>query len=367
MPVLNRRFSERNPLVLGTVGVLAAGLLTVAAFNLGTLTQALTQTTYTAEFAESGNLVAGDEVRLSGVKIGQVSRVVLDNDHVAVRFAVSDDGTLGTETRASVETATVLGTRFLNLMPAGPGRLRSGAVIPLSRTDSPYDLSQILSTLTTKSQELDKGKLQQALNTLTTELAGTPMPLRSALTGVNRLSATIGSRDLELRALLTHAATFTNVLANRSGDIITIVSQGNLLLGELNQRRAAIEDLTVNVTNLINELHGLARDNSQDLGPALDKLNSVLTMLNKNNSAIAASIHGLNIYEGGLGEIANSAPFFMANVKNLVPPTNFVPGVPLGSRGADQTPSSPAPGPVPPADHLPLLGNDAGNRDGAGR
>lgn len=363
MPLLDRRFSERNPTILGAVGLALAGTLTVGALNLGTLVHVFSQTSYTAEFSESGNLAAGDEVRLSGVKVGQVNNVAIDGEHVAVRFSVVDEGRLGTDTRASVDAATVLGTRFLNLLPAGPGQMRAGDVIPLSRTDSPYDLSQILATLTTKSQALDKVQVERALGTLSTELSSSPSPLKAALTGVNRLSQTVGSRDLELRELLGHAAAFTKVLAARSGDIFSIVAQGNLLLSELDRRQTAMRQLQHNVEGLVSELRGLVADNQRDLGPALNKLNSVLEMLNHDNDAIAASIHGLNLYTGGLGEIANSAPLFMADVRNIAPPTNLIPGLPLGSRGPSIGPAPPGPSRSPAApDLLPMFGDSAAKK-----
>jgi phospholipid/cholesterol/gamma-HCH transport system substrate-binding protein len=212
-----------------------------------------------------------------------------------------------------------------------------------------------LSQLNTTSENLNKEKLSQALETVSREFADSPAPLRSALQGVSRLSATIGSRDATLRELLTHANVFANTLAQRSGDIIAIVSDGNRLLAELDSRKHAIEQLVVNVTDLLQVVRGIAADNDRELGPALNQLNTVLGMLNKDSAEIAATIHGMNLYTGSLGEIANSAPLFMASVQNIAPPTNLVPGLPLGAYDSQKHgPSGPslAPGSV----QLPLMG-----------
>jgi phospholipid/cholesterol/gamma-HCH transport system substrate-binding protein len=151
---------------------------------------------------------------------------------------------------------------------------------------------------------------------------------------------------------LTHTQAFTDTLAQRSGDIITIVSEGNNLLAELDARRQAIRDLLVNVTRVANELQGVVRDNEAEIGPALDQLNAVISMLKKDDEAIAASIHGLNLYAGSLGEIAHGAPYFMATVQNIAAPTNLIPGLPLGGQ-AGQPASPPSTGNGP---GLPLLG-----------
>lgn len=343
MPLLKRRFSERSPLRIGAVTLLATVTLLVASLNLGKIVDLIAQVHLAAEFSQAGNLAAGDEVRLSGIPIGQVNSVELEGEHVRVEFSVSDRGTLGTATRASIQTATVLGKRFVALLPAGTGKLRDGDVIPLSRTDSPYDLIQILSTLNTKSEALDKPRLAEALNTISREFANSPAPLSSALQGVSRLSETLGSRDATLRDLLAHAQTFTDVLARRSDDIVRIVSDGNLLLAELDARRDAIDNLLVSVTDLLNVLHQIAGDNDHKLGPALDQLNSVLDLLRKNSAQIAAVLHGMNLYTGSLGEIANTSPLFMASVQNIAPPTNLVPGLPLGAYDTQKQGAIPGP------------------------
>jgi phospholipid/cholesterol/gamma-HCH transport system substrate-binding protein len=161
-------------------------------------------------------------------------------------------------------------------------------------------------------------------------LANTPAPLRATLTGLNRLSRTLASRDAALRELLEHANSVTGVLAHRGSDLVTLVSDGNQLVAALNARRAVIQELLINVTATITQLDGLVRDNQRQLGPALDGLRDVLALLTRNDKNVAAAIHGLNTYAGSLGEAVGGGPWFFASVQNL-PPTNFVPPLPLGA------------------------------------
>jgi phospholipid/cholesterol/gamma-HCH transport system substrate-binding protein len=317
---------------------LAIGVL---GLNTGTIVRSLTQTSYTAEFATAGDLAADDEVWVTGVRVGQVDSVRLDGEHVAVGFSIDSARPLGDATRASVEAATVLGKKVLVLQPAGPGALESGGIIPLARTQPPYDLAQVLSRLTSKSEQLDKERLSAALNTISAEFNQTNTPLRGALDGLNRLSDTIASRDVAVRQLFAHAQAVSAILAKRSDDVVTIVSQGNLLLSELNDRREVIRALIQNVTVLMDDLKGLVDDNESKLGPTLDQLGSVLGLLNRNKENIEATIQGLNIYAGSLGEAVATGPWFFASIQNLAPPTNLVPGLPL-----QPGPSAPVPGAV---------------------
>ena len=319
-----RRFAEMNPVRIGLIGVAVVVALALLALNSGGVIRDLSTTTYRAEFAEAGGLSGGDQVRIGGLSMGTVDAVSLAGNHVEVTFSVRHGGHLGTGTRAAVQTATALGTKYLAVEPGGPGTLQAGATIPLSRTSSPYNLTDILSTLTTKAGAINTGQLARSFNTISTALAGAPPELRSMLTGLSSLSETIASRDAALSQLLSNAGAVTGVLAARSGQIGMLITDGNQLLNTLYQRRDEIRLLLVNVTAVVDQLRGLAADNQAQLGPALDQLQGVLTLLNNNAANITQAIAGLQRYSGGLGETVGGGPYFYAFVQNIVP-TNVFP------------------------------------------
>lgn len=317
MPILSTSFGERNPVRLAIVVLVAVGVISALLFNSVVIFNSLTRSSYGARVAEAGGLQSGDPVRLNGAKVGEVDDVRLDGEQVVVEFSIDNVGRLGQDTRAGISAETVLGTKFLSLRPAGPGEMEPGTQIPLERTTSPYDVTNALNTLTRKSSEIDKEGLVTALDTVSTTLKDTPAPLRTALDGVNRVSQTIASRDVALRELLAHANRVTELLAQRSGDIVTLVSEGRQLLAELNRRREVIQDLIVNVTETIDQLRGLVRDNEDQLGPALDELKDTLDLLNRNEKAIDAIVHGLGAYAGSLGDAVGGGPWFYAYIANL--------------------------------------------------
>lgn len=326
-----RRFAEMSPVRIGVIGVAVVVALALLALNSGGVIRDLSSTSYRAQLAEAGGLTGGDQVRIGGLGMGTVDGVSLAGNHVEVTFSVRHGGHLGTRTRAAVQTATALGTKYLAVEPAGPGTLQPGATIPLSRTSSPYNLTDILSTLTTKAGAINTGQLARSFNTISTALAGTPPQLRSMLTGLSSLSETIASRDAALSGLLSNAGAVTRVLAARSGQIGTLVTDGDQLLSTLYQRRDEIRLLLVNVTAVVDQLRGLATDNQAQLGPALNQLQGVLTLLNNNAANINQAIAGLQRYSGGLGDVVGGGPYFYAFVQNIVP-TNLVPVPAAGGR-----------------------------------
>ncbi|MEU7812814.1 MCE family protein [Pseudonocardia sp. NPDC049154] len=318
------RFRDKNPVVVGAVGlaailvVLGLALNSTALLNIG-------GTGHSALFSEAGGLKEGDPVKVGGFDIGRVTAVELDGPDVRVDFRVTDpEVVLGSQTSAAVSVATVLGDKFLKLTPAGDGELDGADPIPRTRTAAPYDLPDALSTLTTKSEDIDVDRLSTALDTVSETLDGKGPQLRTAVDGVGRLSQTIASRDAQLRELLGHAQQVTGVLAERSDQVKLLITDGNLLLGELQQRQRDISALLANASALAAELNGLVADNREQIGPALDRLNEALEILQQNEDNIAKILKGAVGYATGVGEAVGNGPFFNAYVQNLIP-GNLIP------------------------------------------
>jgi phospholipid/cholesterol/gamma-HCH transport system substrate-binding protein len=242
-------------------------------------------------------------------------------------FDVKHGGHLGQGTSASISTASALGTKSLVLRPSGTGTLEPGSTIPQTRTTSPYDLTQVLSTLTTQAGQVNAGQLAAAFNTIATTMRNAPPDLRSALSGVQALSETIASRDSALTQLLSNASTVSAVLAARSQQVGSLMTDGTQLLSTLEARRAQIRELLVNITLVVQQVKGLATDNQKQIGPALAQLQGVLNLLNENSTKLTEVINGFERYSGSLGDAVGSGPFYYAYIANIVP-TNMVPILP---------------------------------------
>lgn len=313
------RFSERDPVRIGLIGTALLVVLTVLSVNLGNLPLLSAGTEYTAQFVEAGGLAAGDDVTVGGFKVGSVRSVELDRSQVAVRFRVTNSAVrLADLTTAEIKTATVLGTRNLRLTSRGRGELAAGTVIPASRTSAPYQLTDVLGTLTEKVRDLDTGQLATSLDTLAETLHTAAPDVPAALDGVTRLSGTLNARDAALAELLRHAEGVTGVLAQRSGQITRLVDDGSALLDEVQQRRAVVNEIFVNTSTLAHQLHGLVKDNRDELPSALGHLNSVLDLLQRDSGDLADAIQGLGPFATALGESVASGPWFNAFVPNVV-------------------------------------------------
>ena len=312
-----KTFSERSPSVLGVVGIGSTLVLLLLAVNYDKLPFFPKGRDYSAYFAEAGGLAPGNEVRVSGYRVGEVSDVDLDGPRVVVKFNVDSGIHLGDRTEAAVKLKTALGTKVLEITPRGTDQLN--VPIPLERTTPAYQLPDALGDLSTAINGLNTDQLSKSLAVLGHELSNTPPDLKAAVQGVARVSQTLDERDVELRNLLSNANKVTKVLAQRSDEVVNLVVNTNALLVELKSQSNALAQIFSNLDAVARQIKGLIAENGATLKPALDKLNGVLTILDNRKERVQKALKGLNVYSLGLGESVGSAPGFKAYISNLLP------------------------------------------------
>jgi phospholipid/cholesterol/gamma-HCH transport system substrate-binding protein len=312
-----RSFSERNPVVIGAVGVgLVAGLLALA-LGFQNLPFLKGGSQYSAYFTEASGLLDGAGVQVAGLQVGEVSSIELDGPRVLVTFNIDQNIRLGERTEAAIKTKSLLGSKVLEITPRGHGRLAE--TIPLERTTPAYQLPDALGDLAETVSGLNTDRLNESLTTLAETFRNTPPDLRLAVEGVARFSQTLNERDEQLRGLLANAKKVTGVLAERSDQIVGLVRNTNALLAEMQTHSAALDQLAANIVAVGEQLSALIAENRAELRPALDKLNGMLTIVDNRKERVQKAIKLLNAYAMSLGESVSSGPFFNAYVSNLLP------------------------------------------------
>lgn len=130
--------------VLGALVLIGAAIFLVFSYSKG---DAGTVSGYSvfAKFASIGGLKEGDEVQMSGVKVGQVAKVELDPQSylATVTLEVDDHIKLPEDTTALISSQSLLGGKYLALEPGG-----AEDVIPaggeILYTQAPQNLEELL-------------------------------------------------------------------------------------------------------------------------------------------------------------------------------------------------------------------------------
>lgn len=312
-------FRERNPVTVGAVSIAVLVLLVVAALRAQDLPLIGGGDTYYATFSEAGGLRAGDEVRMAGVRIGEVDSIELKDGYVRVGFKIKSDASFGDQTEAAIKVKTILGDMFLAIVPRGSGQLDEGATIPVDRTQSPYDVVDAFSDLAKTSEDIDTDQLAKSLTTLADLTRSTPEEFRKALQGVSALSTTIADKNEQIGSLLKNLQRVSDVLDSRDQDVVALMRDADVLFRALVQRRQAIHNILVATADLSTQLTGLVRDSRADLKPALEHLDSVLGVLNKNQDNLDNSLRLLAPFYRYFANVFGNGPWWDTYVSNLPP------------------------------------------------
>ncbi len=326
-------FRERNPVIIGAASMTVLALLLVAAFRAQDLPLIGGGDTYYANFDEAAGLKAGDAVLIAGVRVGAVDSVSLEDGEVLTEFTVKTDAPFGEDTGAEIKVKTLLGAKFLALVPAGEGQLAPESTIPNSRTTSPFDVTSAFEGLSGTANEIDTAQLTQSLTVLADLTRNTPEEFRNALAGVSALSSNLAARDGEINSLLVNLERLSTVLDERDDDIITLMKDSDVLFQALIQRRAQIHDVLVATQQLSRELTKLVRQSRDDLKPALTQLKSVLDVINKNEDNLDASLRLMAPFYRVFANTLGNGPWFDTYIQNLPPVPNLESGLDVVTGG----------------------------------
>lgn len=312
-----RAFTERDPVRIGLIGTVVLALIAAVVFYAKDL-PFFNGTTYRAEFGEAAGLRPSDEVRVAGIKVGEVKDVSLAEDRVLVRFTVSDVW-IGDRTTASIKIKTLLGRKFLALNPSGERTQDPDRPITRDRTVTPYDVTQALQGLANTAGSIDTGQLAQSFRAISDTFRDQPTEVRTALDGLTALSKTISSRDQELSQLLAGARQTTATLSGSDDAFDAIINDGNQLLAELSNRRAAIDKLINGTRLLATQLSGLVADNQTRLASALHNLEAVTDILLRHSADLDRGLKLAGPYFRIANNTAGSGRWLDTYLCGLVP------------------------------------------------
>ncbi|TDC45475.1 MCE family protein [Actinomadura sp. KC345] len=335
-----RSFRDRNRIAVGLVSAGTLAALVVAVYVVGTRGLLQDRYTVTGVFASTGNLRAGDEVRVAGVRVGEVTSVRPDHrrGHVTVGWKVDGEVDLGPGTRAEIKVANVLGGRYLRLSgPVAEPHLADLSDderrIPLERTQVPTTVNEVLDESARTVSKLDT----QAINKIVAELNGIGDDdrgrLGDALTNLAKLAETVNESDPQIKKLLDNGDRILKLARAKDTELSRLLTNVQIMLDELRKRRTelaaflgsgnrTVESLTRIIDGQQADLLSLVADLRGTLGtlrPVTGDFNALLAWAGPTLSGLAGTGGRgpwLEVLSTGLGPLS---PKDLAGLAELAP------------------------------------------------
>jgi phospholipid/cholesterol/gamma-HCH transport system substrate-binding protein len=233
--------------VFGLVTILASYVLISTITNAGYGEQLA----YRAQFSDVAGLVEGDEVRISGVRVGQVTAIGLadgtDRPVAEVGLEVSSDVPLPAGVTATIRYRNLVGQRYIALTDSdgSAGKtLEEGGVIPLTQTKPALDLTTLFGGFRPLLQALSPADMNRLSFEIIQVFQGEGGTVQSLLSHVASLSDSLADKDAVIGSMIDNLTTVMGTVAERDQQLSgLVVSLQEFVTGLAGDREAIFDSL----------------------------------------------------------------------------------------------------------------------------
>ncbi|HET6508351.1 MAG TPA: MlaD family protein [Baekduia sp.] len=285
---------------------LAAAALVLVVFGTGAGDDHKGSYKVRAIFSNAFTVIPGEDVKISGVKVGSISDLEVTKDNkAAVVLNITEPGfkDFRKDATCTIRPQSLIGERFVECTPTQPkpegeapspelDRIKSGAgkgqyLLPDSQTIKPVDIDLVGNIMRLPYRE----RLSIIINELGTGLAGNGDALREAikqadpaLEQTDKVLAILADQNKTLAQLAKNSDTVLAPLARQKGKVADFIDKADKTAVASAERRGDIEAslqklpaFLRQLTPTMQRLGGLA----DQMTPVLDDLNASAPQLNQ--------------------------------------------------------------------------------------
>ncbi|MGW1023664.1 MCE family protein [Streptomyces sp. NPDC002577] len=270
----------------------------------------------TAYFPRTVGIYPGSDVRVLGVRIGEVKKITPEGTRVRVELEYDEGRKVPADAKAAIINSSVVSDRYVQLLPVYRGGpvMREGSVIPESRTAVPVELDRIFDSLHTTAEALGPkgankdGSLSRLLGVSADNLDGQGKNLNQTVEDLSQAVTTLSDGRKDLFGTVQNLQVFTAALAS---DDQSVRSFNSNLAKVADQLAGEREDLAAALKHLATALGDVAefvKNNKKSLTSDVKGLSKVTKVLVRQRAA--------------LDELLKVAPTGLSNLQNAYNPAS---------------------------------------------
>lgn len=302
----------------------------------------------TADFVRAVGLYPGSDVRVLGVRVGEVTSVEPRGDRVRVGLEFTSEQPVPAGATAAVVAPSLVSDRYVQLLPVwtdGP-RLRSGAHIPLERTAVPVELDRVSQALDDLMVALgpdganDDGALSRLLETSAANLDGNGQALADTNRNLSRAVETFAQGRGDLFSTVRNLNTFSENLAANDAQVRRLNANLAEVSTVLDAERDDLASALANLAVALGEIDSFVKDNRTLLEEDVERLATVSQSVADKRDALAQTLEAGPValsnlqlaYNPGSGTLDTRA-----NEENRASPGLLLCSLVTGSTGTGDT------------------------------
>jgi len=295
-------------IVFIVVTVLATGVLaaTIGNFRFGG------STAYRALFTDATGLMKGDDVRIAGVRVGEIDGVSVtrhgDRSLALVSFSVQSDRPLAESTLAQIRYRNLVGQRYVALSEgAGSGeRLGADGTIPLRQTQPALDLTVLFNGFKPLFAALNPEDVNAFAMEIIKTLQGEGGNINSLLGHTASLTSTLADRDEVIGRTVDNLNQVLGTVDERDKQLDTLIVELQRFVSGLAQDREAIGASLTNIANLADATSQLVEQGRPAIRSDVEQLGKVAGTLDDNKAIVDGVLKRL---PGKLNTITRTATY----------------------------------------------------------
>ncbi len=262
----------------------------------------------TAHFPRAVSVYDGTQVRILGVKVGEVTAVIPEGNSVRVEMEYDAKYDVPADAQAVIVTPTLVADRFVQLTPvytSGP-TLADGAEIELPDTGVPVELDRIYASLQTLTQALGPngvnadGTLDHFLKTARRAFEGQGQRGNEMLRELSAAVETFGDGAGPLFETVTHLAAFTTTLADNDEMVRAFMRDLAAVSRTLAAESDELQQAVAAVADAVGSVEGFVRDNRDGLAKNIRSLTTVMAAIDSERENLDTALRIAPLAMGNL-------------------------------------------------------------------
>ena len=335
--------------LLKVLAVVLAGVLVVGAVVL-VRNIFFGPKTISAVFTTATGIYPGDDVRVSGVKVGTIKAIEPQGTQTKLVLDVDRDVPITADAKAVIVAQNLVAARYVQLAPAyrnnvGP-KMADNAVIPLDRTAIPVEWDEVKAQLMRLATDLGPQSgvsgtsVSRFIDSAANALDGNGDKLRQTITELAGVSRVLANGSGNVVDIIKNLQTFITALRDSNEQVVSFQNRLATLTSVIDGNRSDLDGALKNLSVAIVDIQRFVAGSRDQTSEQLHRLTNVTTNLLNNKMEIENILHiapnaltnAYNIYNPSSGSAVGQ--FVLNNFSN---PTEFV----CGAIGAIENTTAP--------------------------
>lgn len=242
------------------------------------------RTEYHGIFSSASELKKGDDVRVAGVSVGEVTEVEIHEANQArISFTVSSDVPMTTGSQAKIRFMNLVGDRYLAIEQGDTSapRLSEGDTLPLGQTSPALNLTALFNGFQPLFAALNPEDVNQLSLNLIQVLQGEGGTIAGLLSETAELTNSLADRDQLIGEVVTNLTTLMTTVDSNHEQLNELITQLKGWTGRVAKDRKVIGSSLDNISQLSVTLSDLLTRTRPLLKKDIAQLRRLFTTLSK--------------------------------------------------------------------------------------